>query len=74
MPRYWQLNPHEQENDMADVVKLNPGNGALEAIGRYLKAFPDLILHTEVDDASHFLAWLWQEGFKVVPLDGTEAQ
>ena len=47
----------------------HPGNGALDAVNRYLKAFPDLVAHTDLDDGEHFLAWLWQEGFKIVALD-----
>jgi hypothetical protein len=73
------LTVRNRRTQMADVIQLdehrqppNPGNGALEAVNRYLKAFPDLVAHTQADDGSHFLAWLWQEGFKVVPVEPSD--
>jgi hypothetical protein len=53
---------------MGEVVKLNPGNGAREAMIKTVNT-----VHPYRDNPSRFadklLAHLWIEGFKVVPLD-----
>lgn len=53
---------------MADVVDIaeyrNPGNGAREILEKYF-AEQGLIRSNAPD---HLLAWLWAEGYKVVPL------
>ena len=49
-----------------NVIKLglyrNPGNGAREALQRYFEG-------QQLAGVDHLLAWLWINGFKVVPLD-----
>lgn len=44
------------------------GNGAREKLQEYFSHDWD----TELLRYDHMLAWLWVEGFKIVPLDGTE--
>ena len=63
----WWLNSARREEE-ANVVKLNPGNGAREALIRIMPDMPKV----EVPDplrADMILASLWCEGFKIVPLD-----
>jgi hypothetical protein len=43
----------------------NLGNGAREAMQRYFAEWPSQEL--ELGRVDHMLAWLWVEGFKVVP-------
>ena len=46
-------------------------NGALEKVMEYFEqeGIPDYAVEETTD---HFLAWLWSEGFKIVPLTGDE--
>jgi hypothetical protein len=48
------------------------GNGALQAVKNFFDLHPhhdpSLLLTRE----DHMLAWLWSEGFKLVPVDGSE--
>lgn len=44
----------------------NPGNGAREALAVYLRRLGEPNPEAAAD---HLLAWLWREGFRVVPLD-----
>jgi hypothetical protein len=50
---------------MITAVKHSPGNGAREAMQRYFAEWPSQEL--ELGRVDHMLAWLWVEGFKVVP-------
>ena len=43
----------------------NPGNGAREVIAEY---FADAVPMLFMSHEDHFLAWLWERGFKVVPV------
>jgi hypothetical protein len=58
----------------------NDGNGALEVVSDYLeRVHPARVMaraildEFETDDAlpnpDHLLAWLWEQGFKIVPLE-----
>lgn len=58
----------------------NAGNGALEVVRDYLervhpartmaKLFVDDFNGLDaLPDADHFLAWMWEQGFKVVPVE-----
>lgn len=57
----------------------SPGNGALEVVGEYFdRVHPSRVMaRAMVDgpefdwlpDSDHFLMWLWENGFKVVPLE-----
>lgn len=60
---------------MTNIVELasrrmtSPGNGALEKMREYFSTdhnWPDHI--PAMTEADYFLAWLWMEGFRVVPL------
>lgn len=58
------------------VPKHEVGNGALEAMRRYFVPIgPHLsmvLMPDKADDlprADHFLLWLWNEGFKIVPTE-----
>lgn len=64
----------------ADVVQfpVHEGNGAREALERYwremdasfwIRTLPDQP-DKELPPWDHLLAWLWAEGFKIVPVDG----
>lgn len=47
---------------------INPGNGSLEKLKEYFGKdhnWPDHI--PTMTEAEYFLAWLWMEGFKIVP-------
>jgi hypothetical protein len=60
----------------------NPGNGALDAVRDYLERVnPARVMARSIlekdesfegldslPDADHFLAWMWDQGFKVVPV------
>lgn len=75
---------------MANVIKFpakvpDPGNGAREKVDQYFnedryfnylygKIVEGQELEPKLNQTDHFLMWLWSEGFKVVPLDGTEEQ
>jgi hypothetical protein len=50
---------------------MNKGNGAREKIIEY---FEQEGIPAEVcpETTDHFIAWLWVEGFKIVPLTGDE--
>jgi hypothetical protein len=59
------------------------GNGALEVVADYLERVHvcrtiarGMVSKEESDDAlpdaDYFLAWLWSEGFKIVPIDADE--
>ncbi len=59
--------------DKTNVLTFAPvrsmGNGALEKLKEYFSTehnWPDHI--PAMTEADYFLAWLWMEGFKVVPL------
>jgi hypothetical protein len=62
------------------VIKLdaysNPGNGAREALQRYFDEWPHRPAargELELRRVDHMLAWLWMQGFKVVPLEAVHA-
>ena len=54
-----------------NVIKLslyrNPGNGARETLLRYFEG-------QTMEGVDHLLAWLWIQGFKVVPLENATHQ
>lgn len=61
----------------------NPGNGALSAVRDYLERVnPARVMARSIlgkdeefegidalPDADHFLAWMWDQGFKIVPVE-----
>ena len=53
------------------------GNGAREAVvewtGRILRDYDELLMTDSVSLANNLLAFLWSEGFKVVPLEPEDA-
>jgi hypothetical protein len=62
---------------------INEGNGALEVVADYLeRVHPARVMaraimdEFETGDAlpnpDHFLMWLWDQGFKVVPLEESD--
>jgi hypothetical protein len=53
---------------MGEVIKLNPGNGAREAMIATLENIPDGCWKP-YEHVDLILAHLWVEGFKVVPLE-----
>lgn len=50
---------------------MTKGNGAREKVKEYFEqeGIPDFAIDETTD---HFLAWLWSEGFKIVPVKGNE--
>ena len=57
----------------AEIVELaakrkppNPGNGARESVNM---GFHALRLDSHIETADLFLIWLWDAGFKVIPLE-----
>ena len=62
---------------MENDAKFRPGNGAREAVIRWLDGKP--IADPEHPDffsvsADNLLAYLWVEGFKIVPIEPHELQ
>jgi len=60
----------------SNIIRLsdyrNPGNGAREALQKWFVEEAGSI--TERADTDRLLAWLWAEGFKVVPVEGKKGQ
>lgn len=65
---------------MGEIVQfnrpINPGNGAVEALDQFFDndfwhhAWNSRFGHTTLSETEFMLAWLWDKGFKVVPIDG----
>lgn len=62
---------------MGSVIKLdhyrepNLGNGAVPVVREYFDkrpGMPPLPENAKLNRGDHFLAWLWVQGFKVVPV------
>lgn len=51
---------------------IEDGNGAKEALQRYFASHFDTAEDTD-DAVTHLLAWLWDQGFVVVPLSDERA-
>lgn len=58
----------------ATISKGRFGNGALQALRRYCSEENLAAGDNPIPRADHILAWLWQEGFKIVPLPDETAE